>query len=219
MKPRVFRRALLAALALAAGGAQAVLDVQGLDRAADPCADFYRYANQAWLDKAVIPDDRPRWGAFDQVDESNQRVLLAALEDARKHLPDAATPQGKVARFYASGMDRAAVDAAGLEPLADSLARADRVADAQDLATALAFLHRRGIDAAFAFSVRPDARDSTRYLAQLGQGGLGLPDRDDYFREDARSAQIRDAYRKHVARMFQLASAAASAEADRANIW
>jgi predicted metalloendopeptidase len=104
-------------------------------------------------------------------------------------------------------MDTAAIDKAGLAPLADAFARADSVKDATTLAAALAALQPQGVDAGFAFGVRPDARRSTRYLVQLGQGGLGLPDRDYYFLDDARSEQTRVAYRKHVARMFALAGA------------
>ena len=220
MTPHLLRRALAIAASLAACSAAATLDVAGLDRSSDPCIDFYRFANHRWLDRTEIPKDRPRWGAFDLVDEHNTQVLVTAMDEAMRSPAPASTPQGKVARFYASGMDTAAIDKAGLKPLAELLARADTVIDAAGLASTLAFLHQRGVDAGFAFAVRPDAKDSTRYLAQLVQGGLGLPDRDYYFLADARSAQVRDAYRKHVARTFQLAGADASA-ADRlaAQVW
>jgi predicted metalloendopeptidase len=212
--------ALAVAASLAAGSAAAALDVSGLDRDTDPCADFYRYANQRWLDRIEIPKDRPRWGAFDQLDERNTQILVAALDESMRSPPAASTPQGKVGRFYASGMDTAGIDKAGLKPLAAPLARADSVIDPAGLASTLAYLHQHGVDAGFGFAVRPDAKDSTRYLAQVTQGGLGLSDRDDYFRDDARSAQIREAYRKHVSRMFQLAGAdAAAAGKLAAQVW
>jgi len=212
--------ALAVAAALAACSAAAALDVAGLDRDIDPCADFYRFANRRWLDSVEIPRDRPRWGAFDLVDDRNTQILVAALDEAMRSPPPESTPQGKVVRFYASGMDAAGIEKAGLEPIADLLARADGFVDAPGVATTLAFLHQHGVEAGFAFVVRPDAKDSTRYLAQITQGGLGLPDRDDYFRDDARSAQIRDAYRKHVARTFRLAGAdAPTAERYVAQVW
>ena len=214
MKARDVRRALCAALALAAGGAQAVLDVKGIDTALDPCRDFYAYANRRWIDSTSIPDDRTRWGVFDEVGERNDRALVEALDEARRNPPAAATPQGKVARFYASGMDLAAIEKAGIAPIEALLARADGVTNPETLAEALAFLHMRGVDAGFAFAARPDAKRSDRYLAQVVQGGLGLPDRDYYFREDARSAEIRAAYKRHVSRMLELAGASA-AEAER----
>jgi predicted metalloendopeptidase len=220
LKLHRLHRALAVASSLAACSAAAALDVAGLDRDTDPCADFYRYANQRWLDSIEIPKDRPRWGAFDQLDERNTQILVAALDEAMHSPPPASTPQGKVARFYASGMDTAAIDKAGLRPLADLLARADGIVDAPGVATTLAFLHQHGVDAGFQFAVRPDAKDSTRYLAQITQGGLGLSDRDDYFRDDARSAQTRDAYRKHVTRIFKLAGAdAGTAERYAAQVW
>ena len=201
------RRALAAAACLAASCATAALDIAGIDRAADPCTDFYAFANHRWLDAVQIPGDQPRWGAFDVLDQRNKKILQAALDESMHSMPPASSPQGKVTRFYASGMDTAAIDKAGLRPVAEALAQADHVTDPEALATTLAFMHRHGIDAGFEFAVRADAKDSTRYLAQVLQGGLGLPDRDYYFREDARSAQIRDAYRKHVARTFALAGA------------
>ena len=213
-------RALAIAAAAAACSAGAVLDVAGLDRDIDPCSDFYRFANRRWLDSIEIPQDRTRIGAFDLLDESNMKTLVAGLDDATRAPAVAASPQAKVARFYASGMDLAAIEKAGLKPIAEPLARAGAVVDAKGLATTLAFLHQHGVDAGFAFFTRPDAKESTRYLAQVTQAGLGLPDRDDYFRDDARSEQTRQAYRKHVARTFQLAGAdAAAAEKLAAQVW
>jgi len=220
LKPLLACGALAIAASFAACSAIAALDVEGLDRSADPCTDFYGFANHRWTDSVEIPKDQSRWGAFDELDQRNKRILVAALDEALRSPPPASTPQGKVVRFYASGMDVAAIEKAGLKPIAETLARADAVVDPAGLAATLAYLHQRGVQAGFAFSVRPDEKDSTRYLAQLSQDGLGLPDRDDYFREDARSAQIRDAYRKHVARMFQLAGAdAAAAERLAAQVW
>jgi len=220
LKPLLACGAFAIAASFAPGHATAALDVAGLDRSADPCTDFYRFANHRWIDTVEIPNDQSRWGAFDELDQRNKRILVAALDEAMRSPPPASTAQGKVVRFYASGMDVAAIEKAGLKPIAEVLARADAAIDPSGLAATLAYLHQRGIPAGFAFFVRPDEKDSTRYLAQLSQDGLGLPDRDDYFREDPRSAQIRDAYRKHVARMFQLAGAdAAAAERLAAQVW
>jgi predicted metalloendopeptidase len=202
------RRALCAGLALASVNASAVLDVKGVDAAVDPCADFYAHVNKRWVESTRIPDDRTRWGVFDTIDENNQRILLSTLDEARRNLPDAATPQGKVVRFYASGMDLAAIEAAGMKPIEPLLARAASVSDAKSLADTLAYLHMRGIDAGFAFAVRPDAKRSEVYLAQVVQGGLGMPDKDYYFRDDPRSVEIRTAYVAHVGKTLRLAGAA-----------
>ena len=201
--PRFLR--VLAPLAAAAALPALALDTTGLDASVDPCRDFYRYVNGKWIEATPIPADRPGWGTFTEVYERNEKVLAAALEDARNHPPPAGTPQRKVAEFFASGMDEEAIARAGLEPLDGLMARVDATADAASLARTLAALHARGIHAGFALSSRPDTRDSTRYLANLDQAGLGLPERDYYFRDDARSARIRDAYLKHIARVLELA--------------
>jgi predicted metalloendopeptidase len=148
------------------------------------------------------------------VDQRNEAILTGALDELLRKPPEASSPQGKVAGFYASGLDRAAIEKAGLKPIGAALERAASARDAASLATAIAWLQAHGIEAGFSFSVRPDAKDSTRYLAQLTQGGLGLPERDYYFLDDARSQEIRRAYHRHVARTFELAGAGAE-EAQR----
>ena len=206
MKIRLAAPLAAAALAAWAPAVPAALDVAGLDPAVDPCVDFYRHANGRWLASTAIPADRARWGTFDLIDEGNQRSLAAALERAmRAPLPQRGSPKRMAIEFYASGMDRDAIEKAGIAPIQALLDGAAAVDGVDSLARALAFGHARGIEGGFQFTMRADAKDSTRWLAQLLQGGLGLPDRDHYFREDARSVQLRDAYRKHVERMFVLA--------------
>jgi predicted metalloendopeptidase len=209
---RALRRALCASVLLASTAAQAALDVAGIDAAADPCADFYAYANRRWLDSISIPDDRTRWGVFDEVDERNEKGLVAALDEARGKA-GSRTPQGKAIAFYTSGMDVAAIEKAGLKPVDELLAQAGRVQDASSLAATLAALHTLGVDAGFGFIVRPDAKRSDVYLPQVTQAGLGMPERDYYFRDDPRSVEIRDAYRRHVAKVFELAGAPAEESA------
>jgi predicted metalloendopeptidase len=194
------------ALPLAAFACHAfALDVAGLDASADPCADFYRYANGRWIEATPIPADRPGWGTFTLVYERNEKILAAALLETRDKPPPAGTAQRKVAEFFASGMDEEAIARAGLRPLEPLMARVAQTTDAASLARTLAFLQSRGINAGFVFFVRPDARDSTRYVADIEQAGLGLPERDYYFKEDARSVRIREAYAKSIARILQLA--------------
>jgi len=202
--PALLRRVLPLVLAAAASPSLA-LDVANLDKAIDPCADFYRYANGKWIDATPIPADRPGWGTFAEVYERNEKTLVAALHDARDHPPPAGSPQRKVAEFFASGMDEEAIRRAGLTPLEPLMKGVAGTNDATSLARTLAALHANGINAGFALFSRPDTRDSTRYLADIDQSGLGLPERDYYFKEDARSVRIREAYVKHVARVLEAA--------------
>lgn len=112
--------------------------------------------------------------------------------------------QQKVGDFYASGMSESAIEKRGIAPLKPYLARIEALQDAKALPAFLATWHNEGLGGGFGFYISQDAKDSTRYMASLGQGGTGLPDRDYYLKEDARSKDIRAKYEAHVARMFEL---------------
>jgi putative endopeptidase len=186
--------------------ARAALDVAGFDPAIDPCKDLYQHVNRKWLEATEIPADRSAWGTGAIVDQRNEKTLLGALDAAlARPLPPPGSARRKVLQFYASGMDTAAIEQAGVEPLQPRLALIAAVKDASSLARALGGLHQQGVTPGFAFSVRPDAKDSTRYLAEIAQGGLGLPDRDYYFNDDARTRALREGYRAHLEKMFTLA--------------
>src|SRR5690349_3153239 len=187
-----------------------------VDRAIDPCADFYGYANHRWTATASIPADRARWGAFDELDQRNERILSGALDELRAKLPPAGSAQRKAVDFYSSGMDVAAIESAGLAPVKALLERVDALREARGLPALLAFLHTSGVEAGFDFAVRPDSKDSEHWMAQFVQGGLGLPDRDYYFRDDARSVELRAKYVAHVGRLLELSGEAADAAASDA---
>jgi putative endopeptidase len=218
MKPSL--RPLAGAILLAfAAHAAAALDVAGLDRSVDACTDFYQFANRKWIEATPIPSDRSRWGTFEMIAQRNEETLLAAIDEAlARPLPPAGTPERMVLQYYSSGMDTAAIGKAGLKPLEPVFARVRAVASPKDIAEAIASLHASGMGAGFNLGVQADARDSTRYLIEMAQGGLGLPDRDYYFLEDERSTKLRDGYRKHVARMFELAGDDAQAAARNAAV-
>jgi putative endopeptidase len=199
-------RAFMLALALAAPAplALAAIDTGAMDRSVDPCVDFYGFANKRWLDTVKIPADRARWGSFDILGESANHTLERALSQGLgKPLPPEGSARRKVLEYYASGMDEAAIARASTQALVPFLGAIRIVDGVEPLARAMAELHARRIFAGFMFDVRPDPKDSTRYLAGIGQDGLGLPDRDYYFLEDARTRAIRDAYRIHLARVLE----------------
>jgi predicted metalloendopeptidase len=199
--------AVVAALATATG-AQASLDVAGIDRSVDACTSFYQYANKSWLAATTIPADRARWGTFEIIDARNEKVLVDAINKALKAKDlggyAVGSPEWRALKYWQSGHDRNRIKYWGYGPIRPYLERGNGVNDAADIAGALGFLHANGFPAAFTFDVDADRKDSTRYLAQIFQGGLGLPDRDYYFRDDERSNQQRADYREHLERMFKL---------------
>jgi putative endopeptidase len=201
---------LLAAICLAvlpAHEARSALDVADLNAAVAACTDFYAYVNGNWLERTVIPADRSRWGGFEEVAERNARQLKASLELAQSDRALRAQPAlRKVADFYAAGMNEAAIERAGIGPLAAELASAARIQSRDAVAETIARWHAERIEAGFGLvRVAPDDKQSTRNVLVLVQGGLGLPDRDFYLNADAKFSQWRDAYRTHIAAVLTLA--------------
>ncbi|MGA2273860.1 MAG: M13 family metallopeptidase [Bryobacteraceae bacterium] len=193
--------------------------VKNIDATANPCTNFYQYACGGWLKNNPIPADQARWGRFDQLEERNRDVLHEILEAASK--PDASrdSTARMIGDYYAACMDEKAVEAGGLQPLEDELGWIRGLRDKAQLAAVVARLQRGGVEAMFEFSSGQDFKDSNQVIAQVDQGGLGLPERDYYLKQDAQSAELRRKYVEHVARMFVLAgetAAAAKANAETA---
>jgi putative endopeptidase len=194
---------LLSAVAPPALAAEAapLMDASAIDRTVSPCENFYKFACGNWISKNPIPPDRGRWTRFDVLTELNMEKLRAILETAAAGSNPATR---KIGDFYASCMDEAGIEAKGLAPLAPELARIDALTGADGLPALLARAHQNGTRAFFAFRSTEDNADAAKVIAELDQAGLGLPDRDYYLRTDAHSVELRNAYRRHVANMFEL---------------
>ena len=214
------RRIAAAVAAALAASAHAGVDLAAIDRKADACGDFYRFANGAWLDATPIPPDLARWGSFDALTRSGEETLRKAMDEAASApRPPAGSSRRIAIDYYRSGMDEAAIAKAGAAPVTPLLRRAAALDGAAGLPRLLGELHAFDVEPGFAFSVSPDPKESTRYLAAIAQGGLGLPDRDFYFLDDERSRGIREAYRKHIANVLAVDGPAEAAEADAARVF
>jgi len=192
------------------------VDLQYIDNKVPPQQDFYVHVNGKWLDTAKILADKPAYGSFYKLADETRVQLKQLIGDAVKQPPKDHPDARKVVDFYGSFMDESAVDKLGAKPLEAELKRIDALNNEQDLPALLAQLQQIGVTVPFAFSIQQDAKDSTRYIIEFDQDGLGLPDRDYYLKDDPKFKQDRGKYVKHVAKMLTLlGTPSANDDADR----
>jgi len=180
-------------------------DVANLDKNTPACTDFYQYANGGWLAANPIPPAYSSWGVANILDERNKDVLHEILEAAAKNTkaPKGSSEQ-KVGDYYATCMDEAKIDAEGVKPLAPDFDRIAKINDQKSLQDVIAYFHSMSVNALFNSDSTQDFKNSAEVTFEVFQGGLGLPDRDYYFKDDDKSKEIRAEYLKHVAKMFEL---------------
>jgi predicted metalloendopeptidase len=175
-----------------------------MDVKADPCQDFYQYACGGWRDTTKLPADQVRWGrGFSEIAERNRAINRSILEDAAK-TPGEDVNRQKLGTFYSACMDEAGIAAAGTKPIQGWMKDVGKVKDAKSLMAAIGKMHASSIPGLFRMGVEGDFKDPNTNIAQMSQGGLGLPDRDYYLKDDDKSKDIRDKYVAFVAKMFEL---------------
>jgi len=210
---------LLAVAALVCGSASLVLasetataqpvklpsgfSVEHMDLSVDPRVDFAKFAAGNWYKNFQMPADKSRFGAFDTLEQNNWTNVKAILEEVSAKSHPAGSVEQKVGDFFASAMNTAAIDAAGLTPLQPQLAKIEGITDVASLASVLAELRRTGGGGLFGQFVFADQKQSDINALYISQGGLSLPSKDYYFSEAF--AKVREQFKEHVAKMFTLA--------------
>jgi endothelin-converting enzyme/putative endopeptidase len=182
------------------------LDPASMDRTADPCEDLYQYSCGGWMKNNPLPADQANWSVYGKLYQDNQRFLWGLLLDAAKPDPARNATQQKIGDYFEACMDVDGVEKAGAAPLAPDLERIASMKSIKDLGPILGSIHARVTTSAVFFGngVEQDAKDSTQQIFAVYAGGLGLPDRDYYLKDDDKSKELRAKYVDHVAKMLEL---------------
>jgi predicted metalloendopeptidase len=191
-------------------------DVADLDTTCKPCQDFFNYASGGWIKRNPIQPEYASWGRFNALQNHNQEVLRQILEAAATNKSGPGSIDQKIGDFYSACMNTEAIEAAGIKPIEPELERIAAIGNLAQLQDEAAHLQMQGTRVLFSFGSEQDDKNSQQVIGGARQGGLGLPDRDYYTKDDDKSKQIRDQYVQHVAKMMELAGEAsdkASAEA------
>jgi putative endopeptidase len=176
--------------------------VDHMDKTVDPGRDFFSYACGTWVKSNPIPADKSRWAAFGELQERNWHLIHSILDQAANSAVAGGSVERMVGDFFVSSMETNQIEQAAFSPLGVDLKRIDSLANREELPGLLADFHRRDVGAMFNISVDADAKNSSVYTFQMGQGGLGLPDRDYYLKESF--TKQREAYLTHIAKMLIL---------------
>ncbi len=200
---------LMLAAAMAAGQAEKSAPSRGfsldaMDRSADPCTDFYQYSCGGWRAKNPIPADRSGWGRGNELQERNNEVLRDILEKAAAKKTGATSVEQQIGTFWSACMDEKAVETQGAGAIAPELKRIRTLRSKTGLPAVLAHLHQRGVNALFRTESEQDFKDATEVIAVTDQGGLSLPDRDYYLKDDPRFVENRKQYLAHLEKVFAL---------------
>ncbi|MBL7792470.1 MAG: M13 family metallopeptidase [Saprospiraceae bacterium] len=175
-----------------------------MDTTVNPGDDFFAFANGGWIKNNPIPDEQSSWGIAYLVIEENRNRLRKITEQAAAQKASQGSAEQKIGDFWATAMDSAAIGTNGLKPLQPLLDEIDAIKDAKQLSTMVGKLERLGVGTIIGTYIGQDSKNSEAIALQFWQTGLGLPEREYYFKNDSATQNIRNTYLQHVSKMLQL---------------
>ncbi len=179
-------------------------DITRMDTSVEACTDFFQYANGNWIKNTQIPAAYSRWGTFNILADNNNNALKTILDADTQAQAAVGSDERLIGDFYASCMDEAAIEKAGITPLNPYFSEIGKIKNLKDVQREIAMMHNMGIPALFGFGAGADAKNSSLNIANAGQGGLSLPNRDFYLNGDPKSQETRAKFREYVTNMFEL---------------
>jgi len=191
--------------------------LSNLDRSADPCVDFYQFACGGWKKNNPIPADQPYWASFREVYVRNQKILHSTLEKTAVEDPKRSTVEREIGDFYYACMDEKTVNNKGIQALKPELDRIAAIQNRDQLIQRMAYIQLLvGPSPVFSFGSSPDLHDASMVIADLDQGGILMPDRDYYLKDDDKTKAVRAAYVTYMKKSFALAGQSESQAAESA---
>lgn len=200
-----FLALLASVLSFAAAAQTKALETKNMDTKVSACTDFFEFANGAWLRSTQIPASESRYGTFNILADNNNDILKDILDKASAEKTAAKGSDIQlIGDFYASCMDEAGIDKLGSKPIQPFLKRINKIKDLDSLRSELAFLHNSGVPGLFGLRGGTDLKDSNMVIVNAGQGGLSLPNRDYYTKDDAKSVETREKFVEYMVKIFGL---------------
>ncbi len=174
------------------------------DKSTDPSQDFYEYVNGGWLKRTQLPAGKSRWGSFYEIDENNGKIVRKILLEAMNGKNKKDSPMQKVGDFYYTAMDTIQMEKQGYDPIKPYLDKVNNIKDREDYIRTIGEFSKYRLGSLFGFFAGADDKDNTSIIVQLFQGGLGLPEREYYFKQDPKSVEIRNKYTELITKLFTL---------------